>query len=98
MKISKGLLLGALFSVAIAMPVLASESQSGLQDSLTDASLVFESNDAKPMQLAELSSQEMQETEGATHYHYSWHKHPMNLAWSNHWHQRWNHHSMLYGS
>ncbi len=92
MKITKNLFLGVLLSVGIAMPALASESQSGLQDRLPDASLVFESNNGKPIQFAELSSQEMKETSGARHvqYHTHWHSHygpPPAYYRSNHIHR-----------
>jgi hypothetical protein len=71
----RNVFLGVLLSMLIAMPALASESQIGFPDSMADASLVFESNDAKPMQLAELSSQEMKETDGASHIKYHSHLH-----------------------
>ncbi len=99
----RNVFLGVLLSMLIAMPALASESQIGFHDSLADASLVFESNDAKPMQLAELLSQEMKETDGASHiqYHYSLHRHLVGRRWSNqsfHWHQMYSHHSTVWGA
>jgi len=95
MKTFRNVLLGALFSAAISMPALASVSQPGLQDSLTDANLVFEINNAQPMQLAELSSQEMKETDGAGHWwwqHSHRHSH-LYAGLSSHYHFHATHHS-----
>lgn len=68
MKFLKTTLLAGALSLSMAMPAFANESQSAVAPiepfSAADVSLVFEEN-AKPMQLAALSPQEMKETEGA---------------------------------
>lgn len=92
MKIVKNLFLGVLLSMGIAMPALASESQSGFPDNLAYASLVFESNDAKPMQLAMLSLEEMKETKGGVWYHTTTHSH-LYAGPFKHGHYHWFHHS-----
>jgi len=99
MKTVKNLLLGVLLSVGLSMPALASESQSGSQDSLTDVSLVFESNDAKLIQLAPLSSQEMKQTGGAWLYHTALHGHWQlgGVRWHTTYHRKFFHHSFLFG-
>ncbi len=102
MRRLKHLLLAAMFSMVIAMPALASEekvvSQARLQEGLTDASLVFETDATQPMQLVELSSQEMKETEGAkNHTHINYHRHST-FQWHIHRHIMWRHHSSIYGA
>jgi hypothetical protein len=69
----KHILLAATLSAAMVLPALANESLSLTaplpQFSAADTSLIFEA-DAKPMELAALSQQEMKETEGAVIWFY----------------------------
>lgn len=65
MKSLKNVFIAAVLSAATVMPVFANESQPLMQDNLADANLIFETDNARPMQLAVLSQQEMRETEGA---------------------------------
>ena len=71
-RLKTTILAGAL-SATMAIPAFANESPSLSaplpQFSAADASLIFEA-DAKPMQLAALSQQEMKETEGAIFWMY----------------------------
>lgn len=67
MKELKSILLASALSGSIAMPALASDAQPApapVHFTTAEAHSIFE-QDAKPMQLAELSQQEMKETEGA---------------------------------
>ena len=66
MKLLKTTLLVSALSLGGVAPTFANESQTAVlpQFSPTDVKLVFET-DAKPMELAALSQQEMKETEGA---------------------------------
>ncbi|MCU7924864.1 MAG: hypothetical protein KZQ97_00315 [Candidatus Thiodiazotropha sp. (ex Dulcina madagascariensis)] len=68
MKKFKTNLAASALSISMALPAIADEAQISVapiqQFSPSDTRMVFE-QDAKPMQLVELSQQEMKETEGA---------------------------------